>query len=295
MFVDNQLDEARLAVAQALMRDARSRGAHLLRGKIHMKMERYEQAAVDFSQELELDQGCVEAAELLTQVKNIATMDDLGSIHTTSDTSTTTHAKLAEVAAPRLSGQQFEAAASEISQKPDRLHGIAVEPPQRKCFLDVYKPLAKDTDVSGLAVKEEAHKLVVAFASRKARTAAARKLNRTQPAGTVCLVPGPRSGRRVRLPPVAPGEYYEHGPFGQGLPQKPFRRVVKEIMQDMGSDIKFQSGALQVLREVSELMLTQLFEDAQTICTHAKRKTLFVTDVILAKNCARTPLALQKT
>ena len=151
MFVDNQLDEARLAVTQALMRDARSRGAHLLRGKIHMQMERYEQAAVDFSQELELDQGCVEAAELLTQVKNIATMDDVGSIHTTGDTSTT-HAKLAEVAVPKLSGQQFEAAASEISQKPDRLHSIAVEPSQRKCFLDVYKPLAKDTDVSGLAV-----------------------------------------------------------------------------------------------------------------------------------------------
>ena len=42
-------------------------------------------------------------------------------------------------------------------------------------------------------------------------------------------------------------------------------------------------GALEALQEASEAMLVKLFEDSNLCALHAKRKTLLVKDMQLAK------------
>ena len=76
-------------------------------------------------------------------------------------------------------------------------------------------------------------------------------------------------------------------------------RLVKDILtdvkgaapsdgQDAGSDAaRMESTALHMLKEVSETMLTRLFEDCQTFAAHGKTKTIFVFDLTLAKRCHR--------
>ena len=65
----------------------------------------------------------------------------------------------------------------------------------------------------------------------------------------------------------------------------PFRRLVKEIAQKeiAQPDIRFQSSALLALQEASEAYLVSLFEDSQLCAIHARRKTIKVVDMKLAK------------
>ena len=63
----------------------------------------------------------------------------------------------------------------------------------------------------------------------------------------------------------------------------PFHRLVREIAQDFKSDLRFQSTALLALQEASEAYLVGLFEDTNLCAIHAKRQTIMVKDMHLAR------------
>jgi histone H3 len=69
----------------------------------------------------------------------------------------------------------------------------------------------------------------------------------------------------------------------QWLRRAPFQRLVREIAQLFGSDLRFQSSAILALQEASEAYLVGLFEDTNLITIHGKRLTIFVKDMRLAR------------
>eukprot|EP00792_Barthelona_sp_PAP020_P011216 TRINITY_DN5068_c0_g1_i1.p1 TRINITY_DN5068_c0_g1~~TRINITY_DN5068_c0_g1_i1.p1 ORF type:complete len:125 (+),score=23.59 TRINITY_DN5068_c0_g1_i1:49-423(+) len=67
----------------------------------------------------------------------------------------------------------------------------------------------------------------------------------------------------------------------------PFIRVVKEIAAEATrrrhiSDVRFQPMAINALQSATEMVLTDIFEDAYTLTIHAKRVTLFHKDLVIA-------------
>ena len=54
----------------------------------------------------------------------------------------------------------------------------------------------------------------------------------------------------------------------------PFQRLVREIAQDVKTDIRFQSTAIMALQEASEAYLVGLFEDSNLCAIHTKRVTI---------------------
>ena len=67
------------------------------------------------------------------------------------------------------------------------------------------------------------------------------------------------------------------------LRKAPFQRLVREIAQDMKSDLRFQSTAILALQEASEAYLIGLFEDTNLCAIHAKRVTIMPKDMQLAR------------
>ncbi|GAM18254.1 hypothetical protein SAMD00019534_014290, partial [Acytostelium subglobosum LB1] len=63
----------------------------------------------------------------------------------------------------------------------------------------------------------------------------------------------------------------------------PFQRLVREIAQEFKTDLRFQASAIAALQEASEAYLVGLFEDTNLCAIHAKRVTIMVKDVQLAK------------
>eukprot|EP00668_Euglena_longa_P004238 GGOE01004970.1.p3 GENE.GGOE01004970.1~~GGOE01004970.1.p3 ORF type:complete len:150 (-),score=67.61 GGOE01004970.1:328-738(-) len=63
----------------------------------------------------------------------------------------------------------------------------------------------------------------------------------------------------------------------------PFQRLVREIVQDYKADIRFQSNAILALQEAAEAYLVGLFEDTNLCAIHAKRVTIMVKDIQLAR------------
>ena len=63
----------------------------------------------------------------------------------------------------------------------------------------------------------------------------------------------------------------------------PFQRLVREIAQEMKGDLRFQSSAVAALQEASEAYLVGLFEDTNLCAIHAKRVTIMVRDIQLAR------------
>lgn len=63
----------------------------------------------------------------------------------------------------------------------------------------------------------------------------------------------------------------------------PFQRLVREIAQDFKSDLRFQSSAILALQEAAESYLVSLFEDTNLCAIHAKRCTIQVKDMQLAR------------
>ena len=62
----------------------------------------------------------------------------------------------------------------------------------------------------------------------------------------------------------------------------PFQRLVREIAQDLKTDLRFQSAAIGALQEASEAYLVGLFEDTNLCAIHAKRVTIMPKDIQLA-------------
>ena len=63
----------------------------------------------------------------------------------------------------------------------------------------------------------------------------------------------------------------------------PFQHVVREIAQDIKTDLRFQSSAIMALQEAAEAYLVGLFEDSNLCAIHAKRVTIMPWDVQLAR------------
>ncbi|KAG7461324.1 hypothetical protein MATL_G00208880 [Megalops atlanticus] len=58
---------------------------------------------------------------------------------------------------------------------------------------------------------------------------------------------------------------------------------VREIAQDLKTDLRFQSSAVMALQEASEAYLVGLFEDTNLCAIHAKRVTIMPKDIQLAR------------
>ncbi len=71
------------------------------------------------------------------------------------------------------------------------------------------------------------------------------------------------------------------------LRKLPFQRLVRQITQDYSSTAKWQSQAILALQEAAEYYLIHLFEDANLCAIHAKRKTIMVKDIQLARRIRR--------
>ena len=63
----------------------------------------------------------------------------------------------------------------------------------------------------------------------------------------------------------------------------PFQRLVREIVQRFGNDLRIQSSALAALQYALEAYLTELFADINLCAIHAKRITIMVKDMHLAR------------
>ncbi len=67
------------------------------------------------------------------------------------------------------------------------------------------------------------------------------------------------------------------------LRKLPFQRLVREIAQNLKPDVRFQSPALMALQEAAEAYLTNLFSDTNLCAIHARRVTIQVKDMQLAR------------
>ncbi|KJE92762.1 histone family protein [Capsaspora owczarzaki ATCC 30864] len=70
------------------------------------------------------------------------------------------------------------------------------------------------------------------------------------------------------------------------LRKLPFARVVREVASEISKHadgLRWQAHAIMCLQEAAEAFLVHLFEDANLCALHAKRVTLFVSDIQLAR------------
>ena len=63
----------------------------------------------------------------------------------------------------------------------------------------------------------------------------------------------------------------------------PFQRVVREIAQDIKTDLRFQSAAVLCLQEATEAYLVGLLDDANLCAIHARQVTIMPKDIQLAR------------
>jgi len=63
----------------------------------------------------------------------------------------------------------------------------------------------------------------------------------------------------------------------------PFQRLVREIASGFKTDLRFQSSAIGALQEAAEAYLVGLLEDTNLCAIHAKRVTIQVKDMNLAR------------
>lgn len=67
------------------------------------------------------------------------------------------------------------------------------------------------------------------------------------------------------------------------LPKLPFQRLVRDLAITMVPDIRFQASSLYALQEACEAYLVGLFEDTNQCAIHARRVTIMVRDLQLAR------------
>ncbi|KAL0955131.1 hypothetical protein HGRIS_004044 [Hohenbuehelia grisea] len=90
--------------------------------------------------------------------------------------------------------------------------------------------------------------------------------------------------RRFRPGTVALREIRRYQKSGDlFIPKVPFQRLVREIAMGFGRELRFQSSALEALQGAAEAYLTELLADVQACAIHAKRVTILVRDMRLAR------------
>merc|ERR1712043_94687 len=63
----------------------------------------------------------------------------------------------------------------------------------------------------------------------------------------------------------------------------PFQRLVKDLAHEKSPELRFQRTAMLALQEAVEAYLVGLFEDTNLCAIHARRVTIMVRDVKLAR------------
>ncbi|KAH7415553.1 hypothetical protein KP509_14G051400 [Ceratopteris richardii] len=95
---------------------------------------------------------------------------------------------------------------------------------------------------------------------------------------------GVKNPRRYRPGTVALREIRKYQKSTELLIQRlPFQQLVREIAQDLKTDLRFQSYAVLALQEAAEAYLVGLFEDTNLCAIHAKRVTIMPKDIQLAR------------
>ena len=95
---------------------------------------------------------------------------------------------------------------------------------------------------------------------------------------------GIKKPQRYRPGTVALREIRKYQKSGDLLIRKlPFQRLVREIGQDFKNDMRWQNAAILALQEAAEAYLVSLFEDSNLCAIHAKRVTIMVKDMALAR------------
>ena len=86
--------------------------------------------------------------------------------------------------------------------------------------------------------------------------------------------PGTRALREIR--------FYQKS-TGLLLRRAPFLRLIREIAQDIKTDLRFTADAAYTLQCASEDYLVRLLEDSNLCAIHAKRVTIMPKDIQLAR------------
>ena len=79
------------------------------------------------------------------------------------------------------------------------------------------------------------------------------------------------------------------------IPSLPFNRIIREIAQDIRSDLRFQPIALTLLREEAESYVVSLFNNSKLVATAANRITLQVQDMRVAEKIMNRPYEITKS
>ena len=106
---------------------------------------------------------------------------------------------------------------------------------------------------------------------------------------------GGRTKKRYRPGTVALREIWRYQKKTELLIRKlPFCRYCQEVAQDVKPssllNMRFSPLAFDALQEAAEAYLVGLFEDTVLCCVHAKRVTIQLKDIILAR-CIRGAMA----
>ena len=124
----------------------------------------------------------------------------------------------------------------------------------------------KQTASKSTGGKSPRMQLATKAARKSKRTGGVKKPHRYRP-GTVAL-------REIRK--------YQKS-YDLLIRKLPFQRLVREIANDFKTDLRFQGSATSALQEAGESYLVGLFEDTNLVAIHAKRKTIQVKDIQLAR------------
>ena len=119
------------------------------------------------------------------------------------------------------------------------------------------------------------HKAVVRAFPRKLATKAVRM---SAPSS------GVKKPRRYRPGTIALRQIRRYQKSTELLIRKlPFQRLVREVAGVIRTDMRFQSTALLAVQEAAEAYIVGLFEDTNLCAIHAKRVTILVKDMQLAR------------
>ena len=95
----------------------------------------------------------------------------------------------------------------------------------------------------------------------------------------------PKKPHRYRPGTVALREICQYQKSTELLIRRhPFQRLVQEIAQDFKGRLNFASGAILALQEAAEAYLFGLFKDTNLCAIHAKRITIMLKDIQLARH-----------
>ena len=77
--------------------------------------------------------------------------------------------------------------------------------------------------------------------------------------------------------------------------RRPFQRLVRQISYEFKENLRFQSSAIDALREATEHYLVELFEKSSWCAAHGKRVTIQPKDMLLVLKITQDPYLFAST